>query len=85
VARLSQTLPTDKKATARAYLESRGLKPESVEFEQGFKDNHQTLVIKQDGVTFDRLIDYQIGKKALRCIKPSVALMLKKLKNGWMI
>jgi len=48
----------DSKATARAYLESRGLKSELLEFKQGFADHHQTLVIEQNGVTFQRLIDY---------------------------
>lgn len=68
--------PTDKKATARAYLESRSLKPDLIEFEQGIKDNHQTLVIKQDSVTFDRLIDYQDksggGKNRLTAYKGKV-------------
>jgi Toprim-like len=68
--------PSDPKATARAYLESRSLKPELIEFEQGIKDNHQTLVIKQDDVTFDRLIDYQDksggGKNRLSTYKGKV-------------
>lgn len=51
--------PTDNKATARAYLESRGLNPDGFEFKQGFVDNHQTLVIEHDGVKFQRLIDYK--------------------------
>jgi Toprim-like len=49
---------TDKKATARAYLESRGLNANLIEFNQGYKDKHQTVVIEHDGVTFHRLIDY---------------------------
>ena len=67
---------TDKKATARAYLESRSLKPELIEFEQSIKANHQTLVIEQDGVTFERLIDYQdksgSGKNRLTAYKGKV-------------
>jgi hypothetical protein len=51
--------PTDKKATARAYLESRCLNPELIEFKQGYVDNHQTLIIEHDGVKFQRLIDYK--------------------------
>jgi hypothetical protein len=51
--------PEDKTATARAYLESRGLNPELIQFKQGYIDNHQTLIIEQNGVKFQRLIDYQ--------------------------
>jgi len=54
--------PTDNKATARAYLESRGLNPELIEFKQGYVGNHQTLVIEHDGVKFQRLIDYKDKK-----------------------
>jgi len=50
---------TDKKATARAYLESRGLNPNLIEFTQGYKDKHQTVAVEHDGVTFHRLIDYK--------------------------
>ncbi len=57
--------PIDKKATARAYLESRGLKSELIEFKQGFVDKHQTLIIEHDGVKFQRLIDYA-GKDKTR-------------------
>jgi Toprim-like len=57
--------PTDPKATARAYLESRGLNPDSIEFNQGFVDNHQTLIIEHDGIKFQRLIDYT-GKDKTR-------------------
>jgi len=68
--------PDDPKATAKAYLQSRGLKPELIEFSQGYKDGHQTLVIKQDGVTFERLIDYQDksgkGKNRLSAYKGKV-------------
>ncbi len=67
--------PSDKKATARAYLESRGLKPDLIEFEQGFKGNHHTLTLKQDGVTFDHLIDYKgdgEGKNRLTAYKGKV-------------
>jgi hypothetical protein len=49
---------TNSKATATAYLESRGLNPALLEFKQGFEAEHQTLVIEQDGVKFRRLIDY---------------------------
>ncbi len=48
----------DHKASARAYLESRGLNPELIDFNQGCVNNHQTIVIDQDGVQFQRLIDY---------------------------
>ena len=67
---LSKDYPPTKenpKATARAYLESRGLNPNSIEFNQGkvtdsvTKKEYQSLVIEHDGVTFQRLIDY-IGK-----------------------
>lgn len=56
--------PTDQKATARAYLESRGLNPDLIEFNQGkvydrdTKKEYQSLVIERGGVTFQRLIDY---------------------------
>lgn len=51
-------------ATARAYLESRGLNADLIEFKQGeiydrdTKKEYQSLVIEQDGVKFERLIDY---------------------------
>lgn len=50
--------PTDKNATARAYLESRCLNPALIEFNQCYVDSHQTVLIEQDGVKFQRLIDY---------------------------
>ena len=56
--------PTNPTATARAYLESRGLNPDLIEFNQGkvydkaTNKEYQSLVIEQDGVTFQRLIDY---------------------------
>jgi hypothetical protein len=50
--------PSNPTATARAYLESRGLNADLIEFRQGYVDKHQTLVIEQDGVIFQRLIDY---------------------------
>lgn len=54
--------PTDKKATARAYLESRGLKPDLIEFEQSsYKiegKTYQTVKFFQDGVNQHRIIDY---------------------------
>jgi Toprim-like len=56
--------PTDKKATARAYLESRGLNPDCIEFNQGHVNGHQTLIIEQNGVKFQRLIDYTGDDKA---------------------
>lgn len=59
LAKLYPPTPTDTKATARAYLESRGLNPELIEFKHGYVDNHQTLVIEHDGVKFQRLIDYK--------------------------
>ncbi len=57
----TQSNPT---ATARAYLESRGLNPDLIEFKQGkiydrdTKKEYQSLVIEFDGVKFERLIDY---------------------------
>jgi hypothetical protein len=54
--------PKDPNATARAYLESRGLHSESIEFKQGHASGYPTLSIEQGGVTFQRLIDYQ-GKQ----------------------
>lgn len=66
-ANLSKDYPptkADPKATARAYLESRGLNPESIEFRQGevydsdTKRKYPSLVIEHEGVTFQRLIDY---------------------------
>lgn len=49
---------TNKKATASAYLESRSLNSHLIEFTQSHINGHQTLVIEQDGVKFQRLIDY---------------------------
>jgi hypothetical protein len=50
-------------ATARAYLESRGLNPDSFSFGQGIVTDdgkrYQTVTIEQDGVIFQRLIDYK--------------------------
>jgi Toprim-like len=56
--------PIDKKATACAYLESRGLNPELINFSQGYVDGHQTVIIEHDGVKFQRLIDYSGKNKA---------------------
>jgi hypothetical protein len=56
--------PTNPTATARAYLESRGLNADLIEFEQNkihdtnTKKEYQSLVIEQGGVKFERLIDY---------------------------
>jgi DNA primase len=56
--------PTNPTATARAYLESRGLNPDLIEFKQGniydkaTNKEYQSLVIEQGGVIFQRLIDY---------------------------
>lgn len=56
--------PTNPKATARAYLESRGLNPDLIEFNQSkvydkaTNKEYQSLVIEHGGVTFQRLIDY---------------------------
>lgn len=56
--------PTNPSATARAYLESRGLNPDLIQFTQSkiydrdTKKEYQSLVIEQNGVTFQRLIDY---------------------------
>jgi hypothetical protein len=56
--------PSNPTATARAYLESRGLNPDLIEFKQGkiydrdTKKEYQSLVIEFDGVKFERLIDY---------------------------
>ncbi|MEI7796712.1 MAG: toprim domain-containing protein [Methylococcaceae bacterium] len=56
--------PLNPTATARAYLESRGLNANLIEFRQGTvydrdtKKEYQSLVIEQGGVKFDRLIDY---------------------------
>lgn len=56
--------PENPTATARAYLESRGLNPDLIEFKQGkvfdneTKKEYQSLVTEYDGVTFQRLIDY---------------------------
>jgi 5S rRNA maturation endonuclease (ribonuclease M5) len=68
--------PSNPTATARAYLESRGLNPDLIEFKQGkiydrdTKKEYQSLVIEQDGVKFERLIDYS-GKDKNRLSKYS--------------
>jgi len=56
--------PTNPTATARAYLESRGLNADLIDFKQDkvydktTNKEYPSLVIEQDGVTFQRLIDY---------------------------